>query len=51
MKYPELDIIVNELVDETCYTINKKTLYIDSKMPYRAQYVLEELIKKLQDRV
>jgi hypothetical protein len=51
MKYPELDIIVNELVNETCCMINQKICYIESKMPYKAQYILEELIKKLQERV
>ena len=51
MKYPELDIVVNELANEACYMINKKVYTVESSMPYKAQYVLEELIKKLQEAV
>ena len=47
-KYPELDTIANEMACETLAKINAKTRDIKSEMPYRAQYVLEELIKHLE---
>jgi hypothetical protein len=50
-KYPELDEIAEELASEFSAIINNRTRNISSEMPYRAQYVLEEVIKKLQERV
>jgi len=50
-KYPELDKLVKPISDMCAKTINKKISTIKSKMPYKAQYVLEEVIKELQDRV
>jgi hypothetical protein len=48
-KYPELDEIAEKLVDEVGKLINNNVKDVESKMPYKAQYVLEELIKKLED--
>ena len=50
-KYPELDEIINDLGSEVAAMINKRVAKIKSKMPYKGQYVLEELIKNLQERV
>jgi len=50
-KYPELDKLVQRLADEFSEKINEEVQNIKSKMPYKAQYVLEEVIKDLQSRV
>lgn len=50
-KYPELDKIAKIYADEIYTEIGKRTSKIDSKMPYKAQYVLEELIKHLEKAV
>lgn len=50
-KYPELDKLVARLAEEFAEKINKETKNIKSKMPYKAQYVLEEIIKDLKERV
>lgn len=49
--YPELDKVVNEVARITITAINEKIRPIKSEMPYKAQYVLEELIKILQSKV
>lgn len=41
----------NKIVDNTCKNINKLSSKVESKMPYKSQYVLEEVIKKLKERV
>jgi len=51
MKYPELDEYVDLLSDDICILINRISLKVESKMPYKAQYLLEEIIKQLQERV
>ena len=51
LKYPELDEIVKEIADHTCAEINKRVKDVKSEMPYRQQYVLEEVIEILQSRV
>jgi hypothetical protein len=50
-KYPELDSIVEIVADNTCNLINRLTQDVKSEMPYRAQYVLEEVIEILKSRV
>jgi len=47
-KYPELDSIALDLESEVISMINTRTQGVESKMMYKAQYVLEELIKHLQ---
>ena len=49
--YPELDDIAKGLAYEVSTEINKRTAAVTSAMPYKAQYVLEELIKLLQQKV
>ncbi len=50
-KYPELDKIAAKLADDTAKAINAAIKDVESKMPYKAQYVLEEVIKDLKERV
>lgn len=56
-KYPELYKIALTIADDTCREINKQTedfggfAAVESEMPYKAQWVLEEAIKILQERV
>jgi len=50
-EYPELRKIVDEMTKSVAKDINKKVKNVDSEMPYKAQWVLEELIKNLQELV
>lgn len=50
-EYPELDKIVEEIREKVALDINEKILKVKSKTPYKAQYVLEELIKEFQKMV
>jgi len=50
-EYPELQAIVDEMTETIINDINAKTEGVQSKMPYKAQWVLEELAKALQERV
>ena len=50
-KYPELDEIAKEMSNDIFAKINAKTWQIKSEMPYKAQYVLEEIIKRLENGV
>jgi len=50
-KYPELRKIVDEMTKSVAKDINKKVKNVDSEMPYKSQWVLEELIKNLQELV
>jgi hypothetical protein len=50
-KYPKLYKIALKIADDTCREINKQTAAVESEMPYKAQWVLEEAIKILQERV
>jgi hypothetical protein len=50
-KYPELDEIAKEIACNTLAQCNAKTRDVKSEMPYRAQYVLEEIIKHLEGAV
>jgi hypothetical protein len=51
MQYPEFEKATQIIVDEICILINDLSKDIKSEMPYKAQYLLEEVIKKLQERV
>jgi hypothetical protein len=46
-----LDEIAKDLAYEVSMEINKRTAAVTSKMPYKTQYVLEELIKLLREKV
>ena len=50
-KYPELNQIARQVANETCKAINAAVPGVESKMPYKAQWVLEEVIEILQARV
>ncbi len=50
-KYPELDKLVIELSNKFAEEINNAVKDIESKMLYKAQYVLEDVAKNLQERV
>jgi len=50
-KYPELDTIAKKIADDTARTINKAVKEVESEMPYKTQYVLEEAIKILEGMV
>ncbi len=49
--YPELDTEAARIADEVAGMINEVAPTIKSEMPYKAQYILEEVIKDLQERV
>ena len=51
MEYPELDKVADEVSDMACVMINRLTRDIKSEMPYKGQYILERVIKILQERV
>lgn len=50
-EYPELDAEAARIADEVARMINEVVPTIESEMPYKAQYILEELIKNLESRV
>ncbi len=50
-KYPELYSISEELANQILEEISQRVPPIESKMPYKAQWTLEELIKILQAAV
>ena len=52
-RFPELDRIVEGLASEVAREINARTGTVGDypQCKYKAQYVLEELIKKLQEKV
>jgi len=50
-KYPELDKIAQKIANDTGKNINKSVQNVKSEMPYKAQYVLEEVIKHLESMV
>jgi len=47
-QYPELNIIADKIANTTLYACNTQTEGIKSEMPYKAQCVLEMVIKKLE---
>lgn len=50
-KYPELYSVAREVVRETCDRVNRDVIGVTSKMPYKAQFVLEEVIRLLKASV
>jgi hypothetical protein len=50
-KYPELRKIADRIAEKTAVMINAEIKKVSSKMPYKAQWVLEEVIKDLESRV
>ena len=49
--YPELIKIAKEIADETVEEINEEVQDVKSKMPYKAQFVLEEVVRDLESRI
>lgn len=47
-KYPELSKLARELAHDLVKEINQKAPKIKSEMPYREQFVLEEIIELLK---
>ncbi len=50
-RYPEFKKLVATMSANICKKINAESKKIKSEMPYKAQFLLEEIIKDLQDRV
>ena len=50
-RYPEFKPLVDKLVRQVATAINAEAPQIESKMPYKAQFTLEEVIRELQERV
>jgi hypothetical protein len=50
-KYPELRKIADRIAEKTAVMINTEIQKVSSKMPYKAQWVLEEVIRDLESRV
>ena len=50
-QYPELDEIARDIAQEIGRMINGSVVKIESEMPYKAQYVLEEIIRHLEAAV
>ena len=50
-KYPELDALVLPIANETYNKIIDAVKGVQSKMPYKEQYVLEEVVLDLEKRI
>jgi hypothetical protein len=50
-KYPELRKIADKIADDTAERINRDVKDVKSKMPYKAQWVLEEVVRDLENRI
>lgn len=50
-KYPELDKIAKNIAKKTGDMINASVRNVKSEMPYKAQYVLEEVVNILKDAI
>lgn len=50
-KYPELDKIADQITQAVLMALNYEVKDVKSEMPYKAQYVLEMIIQKLEARV
>lgn len=50
-QYPELDFVAKELSLVVLHMIEERAEAIKSKMPYKPQYILEELIEHLKEEV
>jgi hypothetical protein len=49
--YPELKAVAGEIAKATGDMINAGAVAVSSDMPYKARYILEEVIKLLQEAV
>ncbi len=50
-KYPEFLEAVDEVVSSTLMAIDARTGKIESDMPYKRQFILEAVIRRLEARV
>ena len=50
-RYPEFKKLVSQIAEQVAVTINKEAKKIESDMPYKCQFVLEEVIQNLEKRV
>jgi len=50
-RYPELYSISEEVAQQVLKEINQRVQSVESKMPYKAQWTLEELIEILKAAV
>jgi len=50
-QYPALDEIARDIAQEIGRMINGSVVKIESEMPYKVQYVLEEVIRHLEAAV
>lgn len=50
-RYPEFKKLVSKIAEQVAVTINKEAKKIQSEMPYKCQFVLEEVIQNLEKRV
>jgi hypothetical protein len=49
--FPELYTVAKKIARETAISINREAKLVESKMPYKAQAILEMTIKLLQEKV
>lgn len=50
-QYPELDKVAEDITIKVALMINEAAPRIKSNVPYKAQAILEQVIKKLKERV
>jgi hypothetical protein len=50
-RYPELAYIARQISKDVVAKINTEADKVESKMPYKSQFILEELIKILEELV
>ena len=50
-KFAELNVIAHTICENTCRQINTQSEYVQSEMPYKTQYILEQVVKLLQERI
>ena len=50
-KYPELREVAKDITKEVAIMINRKVVNVESEMPYKYQWVLEQVIQNLQKLV
>lgn len=51
-KYPELDKIADKLFKDVMAELSTHGANsLQTEMPYKAQYILEKLVKKLQEKI
>jgi hypothetical protein len=50
-RYPELAYVARQISKDVIAKINTEADKVESKMPYKSQFILEELIKILEELV